>query len=94
MNDLSGSEVVFEGDKSVLELGIGDGCTLYDKCPWVIYFNIVNLNLYEFSLNSEKIQEIPQQPSGEDCTFIVEGPGLIPDWGTKIPQAAQCGQNK
>ena len=27
MNDLSGSEVVFEGDKSVLELGIGDGCT-------------------------------------------------------------------
>ena len=55
MNDLSGSEVVFEGDKSVLELGIGDGCTLYDKCPWVIYFNIVNLNLYEFPLNSEKI---------------------------------------
>ena len=27
MNDLNGYEVVFEGDKSVLELDIGDGCT-------------------------------------------------------------------
>ena len=37
---------------------------LYDKCPWVIYFNIVNLNLHEFPLNSKKIQGIPQQSSG------------------------------
>ena len=53
--------------------------------PGLYTFNIVNLNLYKFSLNSEKIQEVPQQPSGEDCTFLVEGSGLIPDWGTKIP---------
>ena len=25
-------------------------------------------------------------------TFIAKGPGSIPGWGTKIPQAARCGQ--
>ena len=27
-------------------------------------------------------------------TFTAEGPGSIPGWGTKIPQAAQRGQKK
>ena len=26
--------------------------------------------------------------------FTAEGVGLIPGWGTKIPQAAWCGQRK
>ena len=26
--------------------------------------------------------------------FTAEGVGLAPGWGTKIPQAAQCGQKK
>ena len=26
-------------------------------------------------------------------TFNAENPGLIPGWGTKIPQAAWCGNN-
>ena len=26
------------------------------------------------------------------CSFIAEGPGSIPGRGTKIPQAARCGQ--
>ena len=31
----------------------------------------------------------------ELCTLTNEGPGHIPDWGTKIPQAAQSdGQKK
>ena len=25
------------------------------------------------------------------CTFTAGGTGSIPDWGTKIPQAAWCG---
>ena len=28
------------------------------------------------------------------CEFPFEGMVLIPDWGTEIPQATQCGQNK
>ena len=27
-------------------------------------------------------------------TFTAEGVGSVPDWGTKIPQAMQCSQNK
>ena len=27
-------------------------------------------------------------------TFTTEGVGSVPDWGTKIPQAMQCSQNK
>ena len=28
------------------------------------------------------------------CTFTAKGLGSIPDWGTKIPQAAQWSKNK
>ena len=28
------------------------------------------------------------------CAFIAEGLGSIPGWGTKIPQAVQCGKKK
>ena len=28
------------------------------------------------------------------CTFTAKGPGSIPGWGTKIPQAMRCGQRK
>ena len=28
------------------------------------------------------------------CAFTTEGSGSIPGWGTKIPQAMWCGQNK
>ena len=28
------------------------------------------------------------------CAFTAEGTGSIPGWGTKMPQAAQCGQKK
>ena len=28
------------------------------------------------------------------CAFTAEGPGFIPGQGTKIPQAAWCGQKK
>ena len=30
----------------------------------------------------------------EFCVFTAKGPGLIPGWGTKIPQAALQGKNK
>ena len=35
---------------------------------------------------------IPWWSSGEDCTSIAEGLGLIPDWVTKILQVVQCSQ--
>ena len=28
------------------------------------------------------------------CALTAEGPGLIPGWGTKIPQGARCSQKK
>ena len=28
------------------------------------------------------------------CALTAEGPGSIPGWGTKIPQAAWCGKKK
>ena len=28
------------------------------------------------------------------CTFTAKGPGLIPGWGNKIPQATQCSQKR
>ena len=40
-----------------------------------LYFNLKKLG------NSLAVQQLGV------CAFTVEGPGLIPGWGTKIPQA-------
>ena len=40
-----------------------------------LYFNLKKLG------NSLAVQKLGV------CAFTVEGPGLIPGWGTKIPQA-------
>ena len=37
---------------------------------------------------------IPWQSSGQDSALSLRGPDLIPGWGTKIPQAMQCGFKK
>ena len=38
--------------------------------------------------------EFPGSPVVRTRHFHCKGPGSIPDWETKIPQAAQCGKKK
>lgn len=38
-------------------------------------------------------QEFPRSPVVQTPNFDCQGPGSVPSWGTKIPQAIRCGQN-
>ena len=45
-------------------------------------------------LKQQKFREFPGGPVVRTLHFHCCGPGLIPGWGTKIPQATQHGQKK
>ena len=52
------------------------------------------VSLQTTSIAGEK-KRVGKSPASQGlglCAFTAKGPGSIPGWGTKIPQAAWCGQ--
>ena len=63
----------------------GEVISVLSRHIWVTCFCIFKM---------EALWELPGGPVVRTRRFHFRGPGSVPGWGTKIPQAAQCGQKK
>lgn len=67
------------GDESAFRTRyMGGDCTLY-----LIYYHLI------VHFKMADLWELPDRPVVMTWRFHCQGPGLIPDWRPKIPQAAQ-----
>ena len=59
-----------------------------------VYLNLSSAPGSQESLSKNVMREFPGSPVVRTQCFHCQGPGSIPDRGTKILQAVQCGQKR